>query len=53
MAVIKICDSALVDNEDEASLFDDNDKSSDLPDSQNSLGNDLSVRTTVYCNSFC
>lgn len=47
MAVIKICDSALVDGEDGASLFDDNDKNSDFLESQSSLGSDLSVRTSV------
>lgn len=43
MAVIKICDSSLVDGDDGASLFDD-DEDNEFSESQNSLGNDLTVR---------
>lgn len=41
MAVIKICDSALVGGDDGAPLFDDNDEDSDFIDTPSY---DLSVR---------
>lgn len=45
MAVIKICDSSLIDGDDGASLFDDDDyENNQFLDNQNSLGNDLTVR---------
>lgn len=48
MAVIKICDSALVDGDDGASLFDDDDDNDEADgefmESQCSVGNDLTVR---------
>jgi hypothetical protein len=46
MAVIKICDSSLVDGDDGASLFDDDDDDDDDNQflvNQNSSGNDLTV----------
>lgn len=48
MAVLKICDSALVDGDDGASLFDDDDEDSEYQESQSSMGNDLTVRITTY-----
>lgn len=45
MAVIQICDSALVDGDDGASLFDDDDYDDiTFLASQISFGNDLTVR---------
>lgn len=43
MAVIKIGDSSLVDGDDGASLFDD-DEDDELSESHYFLGNDLTVR---------
>lgn len=51
MAVIKICDSALVDGDDGASLFDDNNENNNYFENQNSLGNDLSVRIIKPLNT--
>lgn len=50
MAVIKICDSALVDGDDGASLFDDNNENNNCLENQNCLGNDLSVRIIKTLN---
>lgn len=45
MAVIKICDSSLVDGDDGASLFDDDDdEDNQILEDQNSSCNDLTVR---------
>lgn len=54
MAVIKICDSSLVDGDDGAPLFDDDDyENSEFIDSQNCLGNDLTVRIIYKLQQFC
>jgi len=49
MAVLKICDSALVDGDDGASLFDDDedDENGDYLGSQSSMGNDLIVSAPI------
>lgn len=48
MAVIQICDSSLIDGDDGGPLFDDNEdyENCEFLNSQNSLGNDLTVRIT-------
>lgn len=58
IAVIKICDSALVDGDDEASLFDDdNNDENDNEDTefirkQSSVGNDLTVSIDKKNNKY-
>lgn len=50
MAVINICDSALVDGDGGASLFGDNNENNNFLENQNCPGNDLSVRIKKTLN---
>jgi len=48
MAVLKICDSALVDGDAGASLFDDDDEDGEEAESQSSEGGDPTVSVCYH-----